>query len=96
MSRKVNIQDYKYRFFELLFDMPHRDYEEAMQTIPKLLQINPKTWKNWIYLKKDSFTDIPANALIKLSFFFDTDPIKLLNTEIQNKFYGKDQEIYSR
>lgn len=69
----------KYKIQEKLEELNYRDYQTAIQELPRILKISPRTFQR--YLKTRIYEDysIPGDSLVKLSQFFNCTIEDLLN-----------------
>ena len=83
------LHGYKYTIYDRLRKLPYEEYEIAMTWLPNEIGVTKGTFRNWIYLKADSATELPATAILKMATFFGCEAIEMFT-------YPFDQEKFSR
>lgn len=78
-DKKMRDFSLKYKIQEKLEQLNYKDYGTAIQELPKVLGITPRTFQR--YLKTRVYEDysIPSDCLVKLSQFFSCRVEDLLN-----------------
>jgi hypothetical protein len=90
MKRQI---DTKYRIKERLELLTHEEYTSALKSLPKALNISPRTFLRYLYTRIDDDYSMPADHLARLAKFFncriedmlDYDPPPLSFKEIRKK-----------
>ncbi len=72
----------KYSILEKLKLLPYKDYIYAKKYLPYFLDISPKTFNSWLYIKIDSKRQIPLDKIAAISFFLKVKIEDLMNEEI--------------
>lgn len=104
MSKNDKKKGYKYTIYDRLRKMPVEDYEIAMTWLPQQLGITRATFRNWIYTKAIEQMELPSTAILKMSVFFECEPLHLftypfdpeaikLNWEKEKESSRKDKEM---
>lgn len=75
----------KYNIHYLLRQLTVNDYEIAMKQIPMLVGVSERTFRRWIYLKTDSFYDLPFCSQIKIANYFEVKPFEVFSKEMQEE-----------
>lgn len=73
-----NVQ-YKYRIKQKLNELPHKDYESAINALPKALKISSGTFHKYMNVRIYEGYSISADHLARLAKFFDCTMENLLN-----------------
>jgi len=69
----------KYTIKEKLELLSYRDYGIAIQELPRVLKINPKTFQRYLKTRVYGHYSIPSDDLVKLAQFFNCKVEDLLN-----------------
>lgn len=78
-------ENYKYRLHYLLRQLSVVDYEIAMKWFPIRLNIHPKTWQRWIYLKESENPEIPSGAFYIIGLYFNIEPCEIFTNPLTRK-----------
>lgn len=70
---------YKYKIKENLENLSFADYLSAKKTLPRLLNINKRTFEKYIYLRLIDSYDIPAKHIAMLAYYFRCKMEDMLN-----------------
>jgi hypothetical protein len=79
MTKIVENSIYRYKIKEKLEIFTYPDYVLAKRTLPKVLQINKRTFEKYMYTKVQENYDMPANHLAMLAKFFNCKMEDLIN-----------------
>ena len=69
----------KYKINEKLEELCYRDYHTAIQELPRVLGISPRTYQRYLKTRLYERYSVPSDDLVKLSQFFDCKIEDLLN-----------------
>lgn len=79
MTKLQNNFYYKYRIKENLEKISHSDYMEAKRVLPRLLNINKRTFERYMYVRLVDDYDIPACHLALLAYYFNCQMEEMIN-----------------
>jgi hypothetical protein len=70
---------YKYKIKKNLEKFSYVDYTEAKRALPRLLNINKRTFEKYLYVRLDDRYDIPAGHLAMLAYYFRCKMEEMIN-----------------
>lgn len=82
---KINMVDseqYKYKLYKLLNEMPYHKYRITCRQLPVVLGISRETFRKWKYIRKEDKATIPADKLAIIANFFEIRFEKLFNYSV--------------
>jgi len=69
----------KYKLLEKLEELNYKDYQIAIQELPRVLGITPRTFRRYLKTRIFESYSISGDSLVKLSQFFNCKVEDLLN-----------------
>ena len=79
MAKIQNNFVYKYKIKENLEKFSYFDYSEAKRALPRLLNINKRTFEKYMYVRLNDRYDIPARHLAILAYYFRCKMEEMIN-----------------